>query len=268
MSRELSPALDRLREAEALLTNEANEALQLAARLRELRQSYEPLLAADEDAADLSANHAAVPPETPAPEPVLEAEQEIEGESNPWLYLPMERHEVARQSRAAMAEKFGLPETDFSLVRVSQIDKPDKFVIVHSAPIGIDFGDPEKADDEERSYNKIIDGARAPEFIIEVNGQMLDTRTGMTRPMYEAFIQDAVSKGIDPLPDSQMLDGLRVRTLLTGEEAHPVTTGAVFVDEGQVGWHSIYRTHALRALRVRPAVEVPDVLQVPGDNTP
>lgn len=65
------------------------------------------------------------------------------------------------------------------------------------------------------------------QFMVEIDGQQVDTRTAMDREVYEAFIRAEITKGNSPLPDSHALEKetgeffagtqLTAGTLLTGE---------------------------------------------------
>ncbi|MEK9196058.1 MAG: hypothetical protein AAB914_01685, partial [Patescibacteria group bacterium] len=54
------------------------------------------------------------------------------------------------------------------------------------------------------SYNTIManEVSNNQAYTIEVDGQKIDTRKAMTGSVYQAFIEQAIKSGVDPLPDS------------------------------------------------------------------
>ncbi len=97
------------------------------------------------------------------------------------------------------------------------------------------------------------------DFSIEIDGQTVDTRKGMTRAVYRAFIAEAQAKGTDLLPDSQPLSKKNsepwTTTWLTGEAVRDDFYAPVAdVYDGQVDEYWGLRMYNDCDRRVRPAV--------------
>lgn len=150
----------------------------------------------------------------------LEAQPKVEHLSV-FRELNEEQQEKAVTLMTAMAEKFGVNFEDFSVVKSVGEDGGDCYTVVYAATTGIDIGDPEKDSDSKRSWESILSEEAEDAFIIELDGQSVDTRTGMTESVYRAFIAEAKSQGISPLPDSPALsdqnDDNWPSTWLTGQ---------------------------------------------------
>lgn len=178
-----------------------------------------------------------------------------------WALLSPERHETARKTMTAMAEKFNIDQADLALLKTEEEDGSSKFVVAYTAPNGIDLGDPEQVYDKKRSWNSVMDNKNAKNFMIKVAGKQVDTRVGMTRAAYDAFIDNAKANNVDPLPDSDPLseqnDQPWTWTLLTGERAR----ADGFVPVADVRGGQVYQVwdrpdYDGRSVRVRPAVEI------------
>lgn len=113
--------------------------------------------------------------------------------SEAFTKLSPEQQEKAGKLTIAMAEKFHVHEYDFCVIETTNEDKTSQFTVVYSAPVGLYSG----------SWVTTFKSTRIDEFMIEVNGKSIDTRTGMTWDVYKAFIDHAKSKGMNSLPDSK-----------------------------------------------------------------
>lgn len=162
-------------------------------------------------------------------------------------------------AKASMAEKFGVKEEDFSLISYEQDGKTIN-TVVYAAAIGIDLGDSDKDYDQKRSWNSIFDKDTPENFMVEVDGQLLDARTGMTRLAYDALYQDAKGKGTT-LPDSEQSakenDDVWTWTLLKDAEADRdgYVLGA-YVFDGEVTLDEVPSDASSRDVRFRPAVVI------------
>ncbi len=110
------------------------------------------------------------------------------------------------------------------------------------------------------SFDKIIDKKSYKDFVIEVNGERIDTRKAMTWDTYKAFITQSKASGVNPLPDSRPLseqnDQPWTGTWLTGEQPTKLNANC-----GTVDGDMPYRDWGIRSLdwysmRVRPAAVV------------
>jgi len=171
--------------------------------------------------------------------------------------LTAEQQEKATKVIGVMAEQFGVSAEDFSVLRVSGENGDEQLVVAHTAGNGIDLGDPKKDYDPTRSWNSIFDKKNAKNFMIKIDGQTLDTRSGMTEATYRAFIAVAEARG-EMLPDSRPLSKQNgevwTATWLTGEDADRGDAVIARVVGGQVYVYWRHRGRGRRALRVRPAV--------------
>ncbi len=98
------------------------------------------------------------------------------------------------------------------------------------------------------------------DFVIEVNGERIDTRKAMTWDTYKAFITQSKASRVNPLPDSSPLseqnDQPWTLTLLTGEQPgkFDVLCGTVYDDKPYRTWKD--RPDGWNGLRVRPGAVV------------
>lgn len=174
--------------------------------------------------------------------------------------LSAEQREKAAKLNIAMAEKFGVSAEDFSVLKTTAEDGSGRFTVAYTVGNGLDMGNSKKDYDAKRSCNGLFDKKADKDFMIEVDGQKIDTRTGMTEAAYAAFIADAKASNVDPLPDSQELANKNGKpwtaTWLTGEEADRISARVAYVDDGQVfaGWD--FRDDGYRDVRFRPAVVI------------
>ena len=157
-----------------------------------------------------------------------------------------------------------ITEADFSLVEVEGENGKVKRVVMLTREQGIDFGDSTEEFDPKRSWNAITANANDERFEVTVNGTTSDTRKGMTKEVYRAFIKQKiaaneklVAEGKDPLPlpDSAGLQPW-TDTWLTGEEAGGSLAPVGGVREGEAGVVSLHRGDDYRVLRFRPAVVI------------
>lgn len=164
--------------------------------------------------------------------------------------LTPEQQKKVDGSIAAMAEKFGVKPEEFSVLRTTAEDGREGIVVAHTAPNGIYKG----------SWNKIMDKKSNKDFIVEVDGQQIDTRTGMTRSVYRAFIAEARANGVDPLPDSSVLSKQNgepwTATWLTGGQAGGLAAPRADVNEGRVRERWFNRGNDYQRVRLRPAVVI------------
>lgn len=97
-------------------------------------------------------------------------------------------------------------------------------------------------------------------FMIEIDGQQIDTRPGMTEAAYRSFIDTEKARGTKPLPDSSQLSNENGQpwtwTLLTGEQADDFNAPLAGVGYGAARRVWDRRDRARYNLRVRPAVAI------------
>lgn len=142
-------------------------------------------------------------------------------------------------------EKCGATVEDFELVGDT---------VMYTAVSGLELGDPREARDEKRSWDSIMADPEDERFVMEINGRKVDTRQGMTRELYEAFVKAKKDAGAE-LPDSQAntLDN-GVQTFLTGEEASTSFAPSARVRGGSVDVRWVLCGSDFRGFRFRPSV--------------
>lgn len=158
------------------------------------------------------------------------------------------RVESAKQ---ALAERYGVPAEDFSLVSYEAEGGETKHTVFYTGLSGIDLGNPTKDYDEKRSFNSLM---ADDSHIVAIDGEKVDTRT-LSEAAYFAFINQEIAKGTNPLPDSNSLE-LWTVTWLPGEKADREYARCGDVNEGQPYSHWNSRGGDDRVMRFRPAVEV------------
>jgi hypothetical protein len=224
-------------------------------------QSNEALLhAADEIQAELVTRGIALPNSvvSGALEHTVEAPDNAREPEGAWVSLSPEQAERAHAVISAMSEKFAVNEQDFSLVEAKAADG-GKTITVMFAGNGIDLGDYTKEYDRKRCWNSIFARYNSRLFVVEVNGQQLDTRTGMTEAAYKALAADAKMRGIAP-PDSEQMarenDDFWTWSWLTGEQADGsfARLADVHYTGPRMGWYP--REHRYWHARFRPAVVI------------
>lgn len=184
---------------------------------------------------------------TTIPSETVEASDVIESSKR----LTPEQQKKADGAVAAMAEKFGVAPEGFSILRTKADDGREGIVVALTSPNGLYKG----------SWNQIMDKKSDKDFVIEVDGQKVDTRKGMTRATYRAFITEAQAQSPNnPLPDSNPLSKENgepwTATWLTGEQAGVRNAPCAGVNAGQGYEYWYYRGNDRRGLRVRPAVVI------------
>ena len=108
-----------------------------------------------------------------------ESKTEPETEHNILDELSAEQKERAVATTTALAEKFGRDEADFSVVKSVNEAGEAVFAVALTATDKIDLGDPAKTYDSKRNWNKGIAKDDDPRFIIEVEGNKIDTRNSI-----------------------------------------------------------------------------------------
>lgn len=153
----------------------------------------------------------------------------------------------------AMTEKY--PRATFELVTN---DAGQAWVICADGN-GIDFGKASKDHDKARSWNSIMAESEDERFSVAIDGNVYDTRDGMTGSAYEALVAAKKTAG-NELPDSKankLDNGWYAWTLLTGEEADGVYVPIAGVfDDGSVRRDWTSRDSDRRVVRFRPAVKI------------
>jgi len=188
------------------------------------------------------------------------AKPEAKAETSVFDQLSAEQQEKATKLTTAMAEKFGVSKEDFSVLRTTAEDGSDRFTLAYTAGNGLDMANSKEDYDPRRSWNGLFDKKADKNFMIEVDGQKIDSRTGMTEAAYDAFIADAKARGDKSLPDSQPLANengeLWTATWLTGEKAARghARVADVRVDRVSADWYD--RGDGGRVRRFRPAVVI------------
>ncbi len=167
--------------------------------------------------------------------------------------LSPEQAEKAKKLTAVMAEKFGVSEANFSLLATETEAGEKQFTLAYSAGNGIHKG----------SWNTIMNKKSTKDFTVELDGQTLDTRTGMTKTVYNSMVEQAkLSNQI--LPDSPKLEKennqpwISTTTLFTGEQTRGRYTvqAARVNDDGSVYDYWISHDADYKGVRFRPAVVI------------
>lgn len=194
------------------------------------------------------------------------AEEAEESLASPevWGYMSAEQRTFTFEARTALATNFkeyGVTEGSLRVL-MTEFDNKNKFTLVHTGS-GVDIGDRKEDFDRARSYNSVMESKNDALFQVEVGGATYDARRGMTDEVYDAKVEDARARG-DTLPDSQQLSqetgDLWTWTMLTG---NGLTAGGGVqirrVSGGQVRRYVRDPVYDYQALRVCPAVEIPDL---------
>ncbi len=159
--------------------------------------------------------------------------------------MSSEQSEQAMQLTGVMAERFSLPESDFSVVSTIE-PKTGKnlFTVTYAGEKGLLVGTPKS----------ILKKRKSSDFMTELDdGQVFDTRTGMTPSVYSRLVANAREAG-QPLPDSR-----GTRTILTGKNDGRYYISTRYVKKtGQVmkSYTDLKMRHPSH--RFRPAVRIPD----------
>lgn len=161
---------------------------------------------------------------------------------DPWKQLNPEQQKRATELATAMARKFGLDRCGFSVIR-TESNGGTKFHVVYVENAGLYMG----------SWDHILSDNE--QFLIEVGGQVIDTRDGMTKQVYAAFITGRKINCRTPLPDSSELEKWSW-TWLTGEKAMAgqVDAPVMYTDKGKVITGSARINLADKFICFRPSV--------------
>jgi hypothetical protein len=161
-----------------------------------------------------------------------------------------------------MAKLFDVDEKDFALISSSESRWTyNKHVMAYAGRLGIDLGSSETADDNRRSWNSIVGNGfialHHKEFMIELNGQTLDTRLGMTESVYEAMILQVPENHPDRHYEDDRGNIVLPRTWLTGEipTVDRAPFGIVSKDGKPETWTAI-RDRGSASFLFRPAVNL------------
>jgi len=173
--------------------------------------------------------------------------------------LTPEQKRRADKLTLAMAEQFNLDPADFSVLTEETETGEKRFTVAYVADQGI----------HEGSWDNIFDEANADHFIIQVEGEQIDTRAGMTLGAYKALIEHAKAtySWAQTLPDGRELfaeydfggfdDDSWTITLLTGEDASEFRSPHASVHEnGSVDRGGNPRDDDRTNVRFRPAAVV------------
>lgn len=174
-----------------------------------------------------------------------------------------EQQKLADQLTSAMAEKFGVSSPDFSVLCTRNDNGSERLTVAYTAGVGISAADLGGDPYSMSSWNGIM---KAPKdlFTVEIDGQAFDTRTGMSRDVYNVFISIArANRG--PLPDSKALNDMhgtdRTVTWLTGQPKNKIpfgeAPGAYVNQHGMVVVEHIGARYRAYVARFRPAVALP-----------
>lgn len=137
--------------------------------------------------------------------------------------LSPEQAERAIRLTSAMAKKFSVDESDFSILAL-KTESSEKHitiaydvVVVYSGSNGIHKG----------SWNEIMDKKSSKNFTVNVDHKNIDTREALTLDVYKAIVEKAIANG-ETLPDSRQLSDKNNQpwtwTLLTGEKSEAKIT--------------------------------------------
>ena len=183
-------------------------------------------------------------------QPDRASDQEEPEQQNVWGVLRASNSEKAEKAEAAitaMAEKYGRPESDFSLVMTHRETYGGKeepvFTVIMTATDSIDLGKPGEYD-KKRSWNAIDPTKKKKAFNLEISEEAIDTRKAET---LEALAE--VAK-INPEINEWVWE--TGRPDLTDAVYAPI----VYVYAGQAGRSRGGRDSDDLHYRFRPAVEI------------
>ena len=164
------------------------------------------------------------------------------------IALTPEQKQKAARITEVLAKHFGINPAEFGAVPVKKRDGIQVAVVLTSEG-GIYRG----------SGNQVLNRKNDKDFMVEIDGEEVDTRSVMTLSVYQAFIADASNRGVEPLPvlpDSIKGEngGVRTKTLLTGDsvDGHDVLVAWVAGRQVVDTWYR--RDYDSPTLRVRPGV--------------
>lgn len=171
---------------------------------------------------------------------------ETENRVDVWNLLSPEQRIKAGLAAEALVNKFKLDSQDVGIVMVESAAGEPKPVVMYTAAEGIYRG----------SWEQVVSKKANKDFMVKVGRQKVDTRQAMTFAVYDAFVEDAKSKGATPLPDSHTL------TLLTGHNSGNfvmlIPTGVVAdgLRGDEATYYRIFKDDAGPAVCFRPAVVI------------
>lgn len=167
-----------------------------------------------------------------------------------------EQQERVSKIQSAFAEHFSTDERkltteDFGVFSAGDADDR-KLVVTLTAINGLCHG----------SWHNVMDKniKNAANYIVEIDGQKIDTREGMTWEVYQAFINNAKAVNVATLPDSDILQGEDdvswTATWLTGDVSNGFSERYGDVHEGEPRrvWYD--RRSDWSRVRFRPAAVV------------
>jgi hypothetical protein len=169
--------------------------------------------------------------------------------------------EAIREALTSRYVQYGAKLTDFNLVMYER-DGQTVYVVMYTAPEGLDLGNPEEDRDPSRSWAKIMDAKDG--HTIEAGGSPL-CDLGMTLPTYTAFV-DCILRTVpgSKLPDKE------TNTWLTGEKPSKFGCApcAWLGDDNTVKHYEISDGLDRIHYRFRPTVELPksQILRGGGGN--
>lgn len=179
-----------------------------------------------------------------------------------WQAMTREQKAKAANLREAIGSgplnQYGVTQDSLRVV-MTETDGTKKFTLVHTGN-GVDIGDSNKPYDEARAYSAVMSSKNDELLQVKVNGELYDTRRGMTDPVYDAKVADARARGV-ALPDSKELAAetrdVWTWTMLTGE---PLPAGGYVqfrdVDVGRVDQRVCHPDSDDRVVRFCPAVVI------------
>jgi hypothetical protein len=134
---------------------------------------------------------------------------------------------LAARASEAMAEQFGFDKDDVNVVMVTTATGEAQPVIMYTGKSGLYKG----------SWDQIQDAQFAERFMLNVDGERLDTRKGMTAAAYIAMMSAARDAGVQALPDSRLAaestNRQWTKTLLTGEPLFDGQCRAARTEQGR-----------------------------------
>lgn len=163
-------------------------------------------------------------------------------------------------TKKALIERYSSPERklgedDFDIVEYQDEAGATKQSLMFTAARALDLGDPSERHDTRRSYNSVMaDGSHN----ITIQGQEVDTRTGVTEALYRAFIKKAQDSEVEPMPDSGDLD-VWTLTLLSGEPLDDTIAHFGYVHSDQAYVRLEGRDYGYHRIGFRPAVDLAEI---------
>lgn len=184
-----------------------------------------------------------------------------ESELDPWLCLQKDEQLFANRVIFAMAERWGLDETDFSLVKTSDELGNDTFSVVYSADNGIDLANSRGDYDRRRNWSKTLLYYSGSTFhseaeirydSIELNGQTIDTQTGSTDAVLYALARLNPNIKDERVWRINSPDLKRPSTLMHNPNMAPMA----YINQGTIAFYLEDEVRDSEGIRIRPAVVV------------